>query len=88
MKAQVQLHCYGDGAEQLAVYSGPTVDRYLQSRSTGGRLNRAITASSDAIHTTARAHRTLIAGWPTCRYPTGHLLLAATDQVPGHERER
>jgi hypothetical protein len=26
MKAQVQLYCYGDGGEQLAVYSGPTVD--------------------------------------------------------------
>src|SRR5436309_12090476 len=28
MKAQAQLYCYGDGdgGEQLAVYSGPTVD--------------------------------------------------------------
>jgi hypothetical protein len=26
MKAQLQLYCFGDGGEQLAVYSGPTVD--------------------------------------------------------------
>jgi len=26
MKAQVQVYCYGDGGDQLAVYSGPTVD--------------------------------------------------------------
>lgn len=26
MKAQVQLYCFGDGGEQLAVYPGPTID--------------------------------------------------------------